>query len=80
MDDHLYPRPNPTRDYDGDRWRQMNESEYSYFGPVALIVALVLGLLIYTSWANDNRPNTQLGQNVEQSTTPDSPRNPNLTK
>jgi hypothetical protein len=56
----------------------MNDSELGYFGPViAVIAALLIGLFLFSNWGGDNRPNTQVGQNVERTPTPDTPRNPN---
>jgi hypothetical protein len=77
------PRPDPTREREyGNRWRQgMNDSEVGYFGPViAVIAALLIGLFLFSNWGGENRPNTQVGQNVERSPTPDTPRNPNSPK
>jgi hypothetical protein len=81
MDDPLNPRPTPGRDHEpNERWREMQDRDYGYMGPViALVAALFVGLLIYSMWGSDQTNNTQVGQNVER-TTPDTPRNPNTPK
>jgi hypothetical protein len=74
------PRPDPTRESGyRNRWRQgMNDSEVGYFGPIiAVVAALLIGLFLFSNWGGENRPNTQVGQNVERAPTPDTPRNPN---
>lgn len=83
MDDHLNPRPDPgRRDRDvEERWREMQERDYGYMGPViALVAALFVALLLYSLWDGSNQPGTQVGQNVERNITPDAPRNPNAPK
>lgn len=80
MNDYIDPRPDPTREREhGSRWREgMNESETGYFGPIiAVVVALLIGVMVFSNWGNDKSPNTQVGQNAERSTTPDTPRDPN---
>ena len=82
MDDHLNPRPDHIRDREsGERWQEMQERNYGSVGAVAaLVAALFAGLLLFSVWSGNDQPNTQVGQNVERSTTPDSPRNPNTPR
>ncbi|MFM9850489.1 MAG: hypothetical protein ACKVP3_25460 [Hyphomicrobiaceae bacterium] len=79
MNDYLDPRPDPTREREhGHRWREgMNESEAGYFGPfIAVVVALLIGVMVFSNWGGTPQ-NTQVGQNVEKTQTPDTPRDPN---
>lgn len=82
MNEYNDPRPNPTREREyGDRWREMNETETGYIGPIlAVVMLLLVGAFLFSNWGSENRPNTQVGQNVERSMTPDAPRNPNAPK
>lgn len=80
MNEYLDPRPDPTREREqGNRWRDgMNESEAGYFGPViAVVVALLIGVMVFSNWGGTPTQNTQVGQNVERTQTPDTPRDPN---
>ena len=77
MDAHLNPRRDPASDRDL-QWRDMQDRDYGYVGLTFLVVAaLFIGLLVYSVWDGTNPPDTQVGQNIERSTTPDTPRNPN---
>ena len=83
MDDHLNSRPDPShRDRSNEeRWREMHDRDYGYMGPVIFAVAaLFIGLLIFSMWGDSSVPNTQVGQNVERTVTPDTPRNPNVPR
>ena len=80
MDDHLNPRPGPShRSHDAEeRWREMQDRDYGYMGPViAFVAALFVALLLYSVWDGGNPSGTRVGQNVERNITPDAPRNPN---
>lgn len=79
MDDNLDPRRDPVRERDArDRWHEIKDRDYGYAGPlVAVVLALFVGLLLFGMWDSSDQPNTQVGQNVERGTTPDTPRNPN---
>ena len=83
MNEYLDPRPDPTRERERDnRWREgMNESEAGYFGPIiAVVVALLIGVMVFSNWGSTPSQNTQVGQNVEKNQTPDTPRDPNRSQ
>jgi hypothetical protein len=83
MNEYLDPRPDPTREREQrNRWREgMNESEAGYFGPIiAVVVALLIGVMVFSNWGSAPTQNTQVGQNVERSQTPDTPRDPNKSQ
>jgi hypothetical protein len=83
MNEYLDPRPDPTRERERDnRWREgMNESEAGYFGPIiAVVVALLIGVMVFSNWGSTPSQNTQVGQNVEKNQPPDTPRDPNRSQ
>jgi len=82
MDDQPNPRPDHVRETESiDRWRKAQERSSGSIGAVAAIVAaLFAGLLLLSMWGTPDRADTQVGQNVERTTTPDTPRNPNAPK
>lgn len=85
MNEYLDPRPDPTRERErelGSRWREgMNQSEAGYFGPIiAVVVALLIGVMVFSNWGSTPNQNTQVGQNAERSQTPDAPRDPNKSQ
>ena len=80
MNEYLDPRPDPTREREHDNRlpERMTESEAGYFGPIiAVVVALLIGVMVFSNWGSSPSQNTQVGQNVEKTQTPDAPRDPN---
>ena len=80
MNEYLDPRPDPTREREQEnRLREgLTEPEAGYFGPIiAVVVALLIGVMVFTNWGSSPSQNTQVGQNVEKTQTPDTPRGPN---
>ncbi|NJO21675.1 MAG: hypothetical protein HC868_00395 [Sphingomonadales bacterium] len=78
MNEHLDPRPDPTREQENRLPEGMTESEAGYFGPIiAVVAALLIGVLVFSNWSSSPSQNTQVGRNMEKTQTPDTPRDPN---
>jgi hypothetical protein len=82
--EHLNPRPRPSdtvRDELRNKALQRDVDERGWLWPAVALVALLIAGLLFFGNMGDERPNTQVGQNVEQPTptTPNTTTTPNNT-
>jgi hypothetical protein len=80
----MHDQFDPRRDRDPDgfrRWSAMQDRGSGYLGPlITIVAALFIGLLLLSWWDGNERPHTRVGENIERSATPDTPRDPNAIK